>query len=231
MPLVEMNDPPTEHRPEIPRSRSSPSHALNPRYRDRDVGRGSSTRSRRRREGDSGDQETGSHHSVERGSKQRAASCSMKSPREQPDPVPLIRKLAEEILSPRHALFEDTLQTGFLAYYEASGDPKAAASAAMHGFLKKERRFQRGLVPLHDGIQPPPEDGDYFRSGPDSVPQNALAALSPREREVLELRYGEEPLIVRQTAERLGMSSSSVQRTYKRAREKLRIQAAQDRYR
>ena len=161
-----------------------------------------------------------------------------------PDPVEVIleevRTRAAAIIRPRHALFDDLLSEGYVGFFSARNEnvpiPESmeAASAAMREFLKKERAYHRPLTPLHDGIQPPPEDGGYFRSGPDSVPESRLAALSALEREVLDLRVGltgEPPLTVRETAERLGLSRSSVQRTYKKAQRKLLGPVGQDRYR
>ena len=72
------------------------------------------------------------------------------------DPVPEITKLAEEIVRPGHGLFEDLVQEGYVAFFDARSQnvpiPEAmeAATDAMHDFLKKERRFQRGLVPLRE---------------------------------------------------------------------------------
>ena len=73
-------------------------------------------------------------------------------------------------------------------------------------------------IPHHLGKRSP----GFLAQARTGIPENALAELSALERKVLDLRYGEDPLTVRQTAERLGMSNSSVQRTYQRAKRKLR---------
>lgn len=141
-----------------------------------------------------------------------------------------IRNITARYLKPAHSLFEDAVMEAVLAFYDAKETHHSEQEWIPHlqktiesriaEFLKKERRFQRGLVPLHEGIPLAAED-DYFWIGPGAIPERHLAALSEDEREVLELRYGEEKLTVRQTAARLGVSKSSVQRTIQRARKKL----------
>ena len=147
-----------------------------------------------------------------------------------PDPLSEITELAEQIVRPTHSEFEDLVQEGCLAYYEAIANGRTHASAlraavtGMRAHLKEHRAYHRPLVVLHDNIISPAEP-TYSRSGPDSIPERALAQLSALERKVLDLRYGlteVASLTERQAAQRLGISKSAVHRAYQRAVEQLK---------
>lgn len=152
-----------------------------------------------------------------------------------------IRNITTRYLKPAHSLFEDAVSEAVLAFYDAKETYHSDQEWIPHlqktiksqvaEFLRKERRFQRGLVPIRETDEPPDPAEEFTWIGPDSIPERHLAALSEHEREVLDLRYGNDPLTERATAERLGMSRSAVHRACQRAKKILKdaIEAGQER--
>lgn len=146
-------------------------------------------------------------------------------------PLDEIHEFATAILSENHALYPDMLQSGILGFLEH--ESLSAAEKAMRDYLKKERRFQRGLVPLHEGIESAAEDEYFSRLG--FLTKEALCEelfrlrdyFAPDEKLVLELRIETYPAIPRRLiAKRLGITPRQVElleeRILKRLKECLR---------
>lgn len=134
---------------------------------------------------------------------------------------------------------EDLQQAGWMALLEAVEDYDAGRGVPLELYLRMKvrgaildsirgKRYRDSTqASLEDeAAEPPDPQANPERQAQVSEVWDAIGELPPRQREIIELRYGGHGRSQREVARKLGISQPSVQECERRAVERLRLRMA-----